>query len=117
MTYGFWQKDNIEVAADLTVIPTFAGKIKVITSETYSNGVDSELDLGAKTGYRLSFPANMLVSPKLRLGVSPWFEHSEIGQSQVVPNATLSPHAGSGIMEPSSKTDQFGVETVLSYEL
>jgi hypothetical protein len=109
---------SFDIGADVSARPTSGGKIKVITSETTSGGQDSQMDLGGKTGYRLAVPSRIRVSfmgPNVNLNATLWYEHSEIGQSQIVPNATLAPDPGSGIMEPSSKTDQMGLDLIMGY--
>ncbi len=98
---------------ELSGRPTKSGKIKVITSETVTNGVDSEMDLGSKTGYRLALPFQWKLSSFWGLEITPFYEHSEIGQSNVVANSTLAPTAGTGIYEPASLTNRAGTDFLL----
>lgn len=89
-------------------------KIKVITSETFANGADTEMILGPKPGYKLAVPMRWNMERLFLVG-TPWYEHSEIGESNVAPNATLAPGAGEAIQEPASKTEQLGFEALLGY--
>lgn len=106
---------QFDVSLEAAVRPTTKSKIQVITSETYTNGQDSEMSLGNKIGYRLATPASWRFHPSWSLSVSPWYEHSELGESAWVSNPTFDP-SGSGIIrEPASKTDQFGCEAMLVF--
>jgi len=114
--FWFWKTNEWEFGTDISVRPTSNGLIQVITSATYSGGQDSQMNLGSVTGYKLAFPVNYNWS-KFSLLNSLWYEHSEIGQSNLVTNTTLAPKTGTGIYEPASKTDQYGLEVLLTYNL
>ena len=111
--WKFWQVDLFSGGVEASFRQMLGGKIKIITSEFNSGGQNSEMDLGNKPGYKLAFPVRLQATTTFSVMVTPWYEHSEIGESNVVPNATLSPTPGTGIMEPASKTDQYGVEGIL----
>jgi hypothetical protein len=113
VAWNFWKSGPISYGTEFSWRMMSAGKIKIITSEHISGGQDSEINLGNKSGYKLAFPVRVQADPRFSLEFVPWYEHSEIGQSSVVPNATLAPTPGTGIMEPASKTEQYGVEAML----
>lgn len=108
---------RFDVTFDGSIRKTGNGKIKVITSQTFANGIDSEMSLGSRTGYRLALPIHVHLSGLIGFEVQPWYEYSEIGESPVVPNATLSPNPGTGIQEPNSHTNQYGVEVLLTFRI
>jgi len=105
---------SFNYGVDVSMRPTTGGTIDVITSGTYANGQDSTMNLAPKTGYRFAIPFQWQLDPMM-IGFIPWYEHSEIGQSNSTTNATLAPGANQVIVEPNSKTDRYGAELVLSY--
>ncbi len=111
--WNFWKSGPVSGGVEFSWRQMLDGKIKIITSEFTAGGEDSEMDLGNKPGYKLSFPTRVVVNQRFSLFFSPWYEQSEIGASNTVPNATLSPGPGTGIIEPASKTDQYGVEGII----
>jgi hypothetical protein len=109
----WWSKTGImDFGVDISVRPTSRGVIEVITSQTFPNGKDSSMDLGAKTGYRIAFPIRNFFNPWM-IELTPWYERSEIGQSNSVANSTLG--GAQEIFEPASTTDRFGADFLLSY--
>lgn len=110
--YIFGQETSFSYGVDLSVRPTNGGTISVITSETYTGGQDTTMNLTPKTGYRLGVPIRWHWDT-LSVQATPSFEHSEIGQSNTAANATLNTNSGNLIYEPNSKTDQFGLELML----
>ena len=90
--------------------------IRVITSETVSGGVDSEMKLGSR-------PYNKLSVSWVRkrsygsITIAPWVEKSGLEQSDVVVNSTLAPNPGEGIYEPSSNTTRGGIELFYTLRL
>jgi len=113
LQYWFNINPDFEIGLDGCVRSTSGGKIKVITSETYG-GEDSTMDLGARSGYRFSFPF-IWRHDMLSFTAAPFYEFSRIGESNVVANATLAPTPGTGILEPSSETVQYGAELTIGY--
>lgn len=107
---------SVDYGFDFSLRPTSRGVINVITSQTYTNGQDSQMNLGNKMGYKVAFPVHWH-SSGWAFDTSAWYEHSEIGQSNITSNTTLSPSAGTGIVEPNSKTDQVGLELLFSFSL
>jgi hypothetical protein len=90
----------------------FAGQIVIIFSETVVNGDDNSLALGNRSGYKLQSPFEVSLRPQLNLLISPWYEYSEIGESNFEFNQTV----GQFIQEPSSKTIQMGIAAGLTYQ-
>lgn len=115
LSYQVVWSSALSVCFDFTYSFMFNGKIKVIFSETVINGDDSEMSLGSRPGYRLKAPISYRFDQKFRIEVSPWYERSEIGESNSAVNNT--PQSGGGtvgsIREPSSHTDQYGVAAML----
>ena len=103
-----------EVSIELSQRLMSAGKIKVITSETIPDGVDSEMNLGSKPTNRFAVVWQNRWS-QFTTQINPWFETSAIGESNVVTNTTLAPNSGEGIYEPSSKTNRYGVELLFVF--
>lgn len=102
---------SIQWGLDLSYRMMSNGKIKVIFSETIINGQDTTLTLGNKAGYKIQMPVRIqLASPQYSLVIAPWYESSEIGESNFEYNATMNGF----IMEPASRTYQFGVATGLT---
>jgi hypothetical protein len=102
---------NFSMGVDFTYKLMMNGKIQVIFSESISTGDDSTLDLGNLPGYRIEFPMETAISNRVRLRGVPYYEHSEIGESNIKFNNT--PVSGGGslgnIQEPNSKTNQYGL--------
>src|SRR5262249_31669093 len=116
MQFAFGERTGLSWALDLSIRPTSRGIVKVVTAQTYANGQDSQMNLGARTGYRIAvpfrWPGNHLI-----LSLTPFFEHSAIGQSNTAVNTTLAPTPGEVIYEPNSHTDQFGVDLMVGWPL
>jgi hypothetical protein len=101
------------VALDASLRPTSQPTIKVITSRTFPNGQDSQMDLGTSTGYRFSIPIKLQEKYWWAM-TEPYYEHSSFRQSNAVPNSTLA-GANQEIFEPNSKTDQIGADIVIGF--
>lgn len=99
--------EQVQIGVDFAYLIMRNGKLKVIFSETVINGDDTELTLGNKPGYRLRLPIDFLQASKgpYSFQVTPWYELSEIGESDEKYNSTM---AGQ-IKEPASKTIQYGL--------
>lgn len=108
------KREHMDWGIDISVRPTTGGTIEVITSHTFDGGQDSTMNLGAKTGYRFAIPV-LYRSEPWSLETALWYEHSEIGQSNTSPNATLASGANQVIFEPSSATDRIGVDAIIGY--
>jgi len=109
-----YKTEGMEFGVDVSVRPTLNGTINVITSQTYTNGQNSTMNLGSKTGYKLMLPARFNYKEWAFIA-TPWYEHSEIGQSNLVSNTTLVQNQNAGILEPDSKTDQYGLEADITF--
>ena len=101
-----------EYGVDLTFLVMMAGQIEIVFSENVTGGNDTTLTLGNKNGYRISFPVSYAIAEQISLQVKPWYEFTEIGQSDRKFNST--PSINSYIYEPSSKTKQMGLYLGLS---
>jgi hypothetical protein len=77
----------------------FYGKMTAYFSELYPASNDPEFKLGNKIGYYAELPVRYKFSQAWSLVVKPWYEYSEIGQSDIV----------DGFYEPSSTTKLYGV--------
>ncbi len=112
--FWFVKDPGFEFGLDASIRPTSNGTIQVITSATQPNGQDSQMNLGQTTGYKVMVPTRFRYG-SWSLLLTPWYEVSSIGQSNLVTNSTLSPQANTGILEPSSNTTQFGLDGVVTY--
>lgn len=107
--------DRLGIGLDLSYRWMFLGQMRAIFSENVRNGEDSNFVLGNRGGVRAEIPFDWKLSPLLKLRVAPWYEVSEIGQSAEVYNGT--PGIQATIREPSSRTVQTGVFTLLQMDL
>ncbi len=103
---------QFRIGVDFTYRLMFQGQIDIIFSETVTNGNDTTLTLGNRNGYKLQFPMQYLFTgTRFSAAVTPWYQYSEIGESDFKYNST--PKSGGGalgyIQEPSSKTQEYGV--------
>lgn len=121
-TWGYWPvgfrwelpspSAQLTWALDASYRMMWGGQIKVIFSETVINGDDTTLTLGNRPGYKLQMPFRFaLSSNRIAVLVSPWWESSEIGESDVKYNATMASY----IQEPSSRTTQMGVASAFAF--
>ncbi len=76
-------------------------------------GSDPTFDLGNKPGWVVEIPIRYRVSRNWSLSLTPWYEYSAIGQSDVVPvrNGPFTEF----FYEPSSRTHQFGFNLGAGY--
>ena len=63
------------------------------------------LDLGAKSGVKVSLPVRYLLDTNWSLAVNPWFETSGLGQS---PRHVVNSTTGMYVYEPESSTSILG---------
>jgi len=104
-------KDRFSIALDASARIINSANIQVITSKTFPGGQDSTMSLGATTGERVALPVEDYLSPSFSLRFTPWYEHISFNSSNSVTNSTL----GGSIYEPSSTTDNYGLEMMLLY--
>ncbi len=83
----------------------FYGKMTAYFSELNPASNDPEFKLGNKVGYYAELPVRYKFSQAWSLVVKPWYEYSEIGQSDIV----------DGFYEPSSTTKLYGVNFGVVY--
>ena len=96
---GLFQTERFQGGIDVRLIRPIDPKLDVgISPET-------TLDLGARTGYRVSLPLRWSFGASQGILFEPFYERQEIGASR----------ARNGILEPSSDTDIFAVN--LSWRL
>lgn len=110
--YQHQVSNSFSVGVDLTYRMMFQGQIKVIFSETVTNGDDTDLTLGDRPGYRLQIPLRYAFEgTDFGVLLAPWYEFSEIGASDFKHNSTPTTNGALGfIQEPASKTIQFGLQ-------
>lgn len=105
---------KLNYGLEMSLRPTFGGKILVQFSDRIANGQDTTLNLGARTGYRIKAPVSIPFNDyHLHLSVAPWFEFSQIGESNSAYNST--PGIEGNIVEPASVTQQLGVELLVKF--
>jgi hypothetical protein len=94
----------------------FYGKMTADMSELAAGYNDPEFKLGNKIGWYAEIPLKYKFSQYWSVVVKPWYEYSEIGQSDTVPLTYYGSIWGYAY-EPSSKTHQYGVNigVVASY--
>lgn len=76
-------------------------------------GSDPTFDLGNKPGYFAEIPIRYRLSRNWSLSLTPWYEYSAIGQSDIV-SVRIGPFIDSFI-EPSSRTHQYGFNIGAGY--
>jgi hypothetical protein len=96
---GLYKTERFEGGIDVRLVRPINPKLDVeIDTET-------TLDLGSRTGYRLSFPLNWSFGPAQGILLEPYYERQEIGASP----------PRNGILEPRSHTEIFALN--LSWRL
>jgi opacity protein-like surface antigen len=83
----------------------FYGRMTAYFSELDPASGDLEFKLGNRVGYYAELPVRYKFSPSWSLVVKPWYEYSQIGQSDIV----------DGFYEPSSTTNLYGVNLGVVY--
>ncbi|UCG80882.1 MAG: hypothetical protein JSV60_00955 [Desulfobacterales bacterium] len=102
--------DKWDVGANVAVRFMFGGKMRA-----ESSAFNFKVDLGNKVGWFAEMPIRYLFSTVWSFVAAPWYEYSEIGES----NQVLIIDSGSTIrgpyLEPDSTTYQYGVNVGLVY--
>ena len=105
-------------AVDLAVRFMFGGKMKAVNPA----GIDPfEVNLGNKPGFKAELPYTYKMNSQWSLVLTPWYEYWKIGKSNWVPQTINGvPQYNSsgqqyGVYEPSSKTNQLGIDIGVSY--
>jgi len=105
----FELNDKWDIGANVAARFMFSGKMRADSS-----GFDFKVDLDNETGWFAEIPIRYKFSPSWSLVVTPWYEYSEIGKSD--PVYTI--FEGRFILsayEPSSTTDQYGINFGVQY--
>jgi hypothetical protein len=124
----YWHYLPVGIMADLTIGDKlviqpnaglrimFNGKMTANLSELDPGYNDPHFTLGNKTGWYAEIPVTYKFSQTWAIVMKPWYEYSEIGQSDTVPLTYYGAIYGYAY-EPSSKTHQYGVNVgvVASY--
>lgn len=99
---------------DFSIRPMTQGQIIVTFSDRIASGQDSTMSLGNRTGYKVKVPLSIPWKDLgLQISLTPWYEFSQIGESNPVYNST--PGIAGDIVEPSSTTSQFGIESLVQF--
>lgn len=80
--------------------------LRVIFSETVTNGEDSTVSLGNRVGFRVGLPYEFVWRDN-SWTLTPWVQATSFGESSFVDNST--PGLGGRLREPASQTRQFGL--------
>ncbi len=92
----------------------FMGRMKVSLSELDSGYNDPAFNLGDRIGLCVSAPIRYAFAKKWSVTGTPWYEYTPIGASNM---ELLTDHgtAKSLVMEPSSRTNQYGFDLGVEY--
>ena len=105
--------DKWNIGANVAARFMFEGRMTADRSEVYADYSDPTFNLGDKTGWFAEIPVRYRLTKEWSVVGSPWYEYSEIGESDVV-NLTNAGVAGTGY-EPFSRTRQYGINIGLIY--
>jgi hypothetical protein len=97
--------NHLRIGVNATVNYMFGGNMKAYLSEV-GNYPDMHFTLGDKIGWLAELPITYKFNRKWSLTATPWYEYSAIGESPV---NTF------GFYEPSSSTNQYGVNLSINY--
>jgi len=92
----YYINERWNIGGTIAIHIMFNGKMKI---------GDTEFDLGNKTGFYADLPVTYKFTSNWSIVGTPWYEYSEIGQSNIV----------AGYYEPASKTNQYGFKLGVSY--
>jgi len=105
--------DKWNIGGTIAVNIMFNGKMKAHASEVLSGVNDPEFDLGNKVGYYAELPLTYKFTSNWAIVGTPWYEYSEIGQSNTV-NITYNNKVIGYAYEPASRTYQYGFKLGVS---
>jgi hypothetical protein len=97
--------DKWNIGGNAAVHFMFGGRMTAYFSETDSALPDLEFDLGNVPAYYFEIPVSYKFDKNWTITGTLWYEYSEIGKSNVV----------SGLYEPDSTTNQYGINVGVSY--
>lgn len=109
------KSDTVDLGIDLGLLPMANSTIHIDTSDFVAGGMDNDAKLGNKTGFKVKLPIVWHFG-SMNLETTPWFQHTEIGQSDAFVNTTIftsSPYLGD---EPNSETYLWGLEVLASVQ-
>jgi len=95
--YNITEKLNIATSAAANFM--FLGEVNAYYSNLYAGSPDIKFTLGNRIRFYAEIPVTYKFTNNLGIAVTPWYEYSSFGESSVE----------SGITEPSSKTNKYGV--------
>jgi hypothetical protein len=111
---------DIDISKKLAIEPNvglrlmFYGRMTAYFTDLDPKYNDPEFKLGNRIGYYAEIPFKYKLSQVWSVVIKPWYEYSEIGQSDTVPvtyNGALNSYA----YEPSSRTHQYGLNVGLVF--
>jgi hypothetical protein len=105
--------DTWNIGANVAARFMCGGEMTAYRSEVYANYSDPTFSLGDKTGFFAEMPVRYRLTKEWSVVGSPWYEYSEIGESDVE-NLTNAGVATTGY-EPFSRTRQYGINVGLIY--
>lgn len=100
--------DRLVIAPNVGLRIMFYGKTTAYFSDLDPGYNDPEFKLGNRTGWYAEIPLTFKFSQFWSVVVKPWYEYSEIGESDVAARTYYGALSGY-FYEPSSKTNQYGV--------
>lgn len=103
--YGISSKWSISATAAMNIM--FNGRMKARLSQVVAGANDPEFDLGNKVGFYAELPVSYKVARNWAIVATPWYEYSQIGQSNTV-NVTQNNSVVGFAFEPASRTHQYG---------
>jgi hypothetical protein len=108
ITADFNIGDKLVIQPNAGLRIMFSGNMSANLSELDPGYNDPKFKLGNKTGWYAEIPVTYKFSQAWAIVMKPWYEYSEIGQSDTVPLTYYGTVYGYAY-EPSSKTKQYGV--------
>jgi len=102
--YGL--SENLEGALAVTANFMFDGQMDA----EMTGYEDFTVDLGNKPGFKIALPLTYHLSTRCSIGVTPWYEYSSIGKSNIVPLYYSDGSLYQKVYEPDSTTKQYGID-------
>lgn len=106
--------DRWSLGATTAVNFMFNGKMKARLSQVIAGSNDPEFDLGNKAGFSVELPVTFRFTKNWAIVGTPWYEYSQIGQSNTL-NVTQNNSIVGFAFEPASRTHQYGFRLGASY--
>ncbi|MBU1077537.1 MAG: zinc ribbon domain-containing protein [Spirochaetes bacterium] len=101
--------DRFTFAMDVSARFMFKGKIKVFLTDLSPDFNEPEGTLGNETGFKIESSVSYIFKSNIGISFTPWYEYSAIGESDIFELTYQGVLWGYGY-EPSSKTDQYGLD-------